>query len=804
MVSTRLPLWAAAACLCLAGCQRDAGQERELPAALVSEYRAEILRTDYGVPHITAGDYGSLGFGEGYAAAEDNLCDISRGFVEARGELARYFGPGSNDEHVARDVAVRALDIRGQAVTALGRQSEELLDWTQGWAAGFNHYLSVQDETTAAGRWCAGAEWLRPIHDSDLMARTVLLSQTLPRLAEAMLAAEPPDTEGFVPSLPPPGAALERARDAMTLVGTGSNAWALGAARTENGRGLLLGNPHYPWYGSERFWEKHLTIPGELDIYGVHLLGAPGVAIGFNQQLGWSHTVSASQRLVFHELTLVEGNPTSYLLDGEPRNMTERRVIVPVLGEDGVVAQREHIQYFSIYGPVVVLPDMPWSDKRAYAVRDANAGNHSALAQWLDMGRADSMDAFIEAHREWNAMPWVNTIAASRDGRALYLDNSTVGHLSEQAIAAWRARVDAPDSLAGKLWRNHGQVLLDGSESANTWQVNPLTAMPETVPFDERPRAERADHVFNANDAYWLYHAQARLEEHSPLYGRTAVAQSLRTRMNALLLAEDGPWDYAGDDGKFALPEIQAALFGNDSLAAHLLLPELREACAAAGDAPGAACTAIAGFNGRFDVDSPGAVLFREWLARWPYAATRQAGELFATQFDSADPLHTPRGLADPALAVERLKAAATVLEAAGIPLDAPLGELQAAYLGEKRLPVHGGNAREGVANLMISGTPGHPLAAIEPRPVADSRLLTDAGYPIVHGGSFILALGFDDDGPIAEALLSYGQSANPASAHFADQAALYREKRWRPALFDRQAVEAAAQSRLELVAPRR
>ena len=794
------PLLAAALAIALAACQ----SEQEPPPTLHSEYRVEILRTDHGIPHITAKDYASLGFGEGFAAAEDNLCDISRAFVEARGELARFFGPGDENQYLEQDAAVRAMDIRGQAVAALGRQDQDLLDWVQGWAAGFNHYLAEQPQARAAGRWCAGAQWLRPVQDSDVMSRMVLMAQTLPRMASAMLAAEPPETKGFAPTRPPPSAALDRALAATSLAGMGSNAWALGSDRSENGRGLLLGNPHYPWHGSERFWEKHLTIPGELDIYGVHLLGAPGVAIGFNRQLGWSHTVSASQRLVFHELTLVEGNPTTYLLDGEPRDMTERRVMVPVLEADGSVSQREHTLYFSLYGPVVVLPDMPWSDTRAYAVRDANTANYALLAQWLDMGRAQSMDAFIQAHETWNAMPWVNTIAASRDGRALYLDNSTVGNLGDQAMESWRQRIADEDSLAARLWRERGLVLLDGSISGNTWQINPLTAQPDTVPFAERPQLERSDHVFNANDSYWLSHASERLTGYSPLYGREDIAQSLRTRMNALLLSREDPWDYAGEDGKFNPAEIQAALFANDSLAAHLLLPDLRAACEEASETLREACSVIGDFNGRFDLDSPGAVLFREWLARWPYAATREAGELFARPFDPEDPLHTPAGLADPALALEHLAVAAAVLESAGIALDAPLGELQAARLGEQRVVLHGGNAREGVANLMVSGTADHPLAGEALDPVDKDALLTREGYPVVHGGSFIFTLGFDEEGPVAEALLTYGQSADPSSPWFADQAALYRDKRWRPALFDRDAVEAAEQSRQELVAPRR
>ena len=75
--------------------------------------------------------------------------------------------------------------------------------------------------------------------------------------------------------------------NAIRLEGMGSNAWAFGTKSTENGKGSLLANPHYPWYGTNRFWEKHLTIPGELDVYGANLVGTAGVAVGFNNAIGW-------------------------------------------------------------------------------------------------------------------------------------------------------------------------------------------------------------------------------------------------------------------------------------------------------------------------------------------------------------------------------------------------------------------------------------------------------------------------------------------------------------------------------------
>ena len=92
---------------------------------------------------------------------------------------------------------------------------------------------------------------------------------------------------------------------------TGSNAWAVGAELVTGGEGgLLVANPHFPWEGELRFWEVHLTVPGELDIYGGNLIGLPGIGIGFTEEFAWSHTVSAGNRFTAYTLTLDPNDPT--------------------------------------------------------------------------------------------------------------------------------------------------------------------------------------------------------------------------------------------------------------------------------------------------------------------------------------------------------------------------------------------------------------------------------------------------------------------------------------------------------------
>ena len=60
------------------------------------------------------------------------------------------------------------------------------------------------------------------------------------------------------------------------------------------------------------------------------------------------------------------------------------------------------------------------------------------------------------------------------------------------------------------------------------------------------------------------------------------------------------------------------------------------------------------------------------------------------------------------------------------------------------------------------------------------------------HGSSYIQIVGFDEDGPVADAILSYSQSTNPASPHYADQTRNYAAKTWHRLPFSDEEIAAA------------
>ena len=577
-----------------------------------------------------------------------------------------------------------------------------------------------------------------------------------------------------------------------------SNGWALGNERTASGGGMLLSNPHYPWVGSNRFWEKHLTIPGIYDAYGVGLVGGMGVTMGFNQNVAWTHTVSSGVRYTLYELTLAEGNPTAYVYDGEPIPLQSKTVSIQVLQPDGELETINRDYFRTEYGPIVVLPGMEWSTEKAYALRDANADNEEAVLQWFAMGMANDMEAFQEEHATYAGMPWVNTIATSRDGRAWYADYASTPLLSEWAFEAWEERKQSNRLVAGAF--QQGIILLDGSDSRFAWERAPDARDQGVVPASRLPSLERQDYVFNANDSYWLANSSQLSTGNSPLHTlQDGTPRSPRTRMNDLVLSDESPEGPAGMDAKFTLDELAELALINRSLTAELLVDPLVTQCL---ESPmitiderqvdmEEACRVLENWDQKYDLESKGAVLWREFILQFETSDLLEGGRLFESHFDPADPVGTPHTLEADALEtyiLPRLARAQQLLERAGLELDVPLGEVQYADRNGEQIPIHGGQGFwEGITNFVNyapNSTTLEPDPAI-PERVEGSNALRGGKYPINRGTSFIMVLDFEPEGPRARAIMTYGQSGDPESPHFSDQTRLFSSKTWRPILFD-------------------
>ncbi|MEV4683033.1 penicillin acylase family protein [Streptomyces kurssanovii] len=724
---------------------------------------AVIRYTEHGIPHIVARDYAGLGFGTGWAQAADQVCVLADGFLTVRGERSRHFGAdaapdgslSSATKNLSSDLYFRGIReartveklLAVPAPAGPGREVKELM---RGWAAGYNAWLKQNRVTDPA---CRGADWVRPVTALDVARRgfavSVLGGQG--RGIDGITAAQPPGA-AHVPA-PDARATARAARElfAAESADMGSNAVAFSGDVTANGRGLLLGNPHYPWHGGRRFWQSQQTIPGELNVSGASLLGTTLVNIGFNDKVAWSHTVATGVTLNLHQLTLDPADPTVYLVDGKRERMTERSVTVPL--KDGTSVTRT--QYWTRYGPVVTslgasLP-LPWSASTAYALNDPNAANMRASDTALAFGKARSTDDMLAGLRRTQGLPWVNTIAADSAGRTLFTQSQVLPRITDELTQ----RCSTP--LGRVTYPASGVAVLDGSRGDCGLGRDQDAVQPGVFGPSRMPTLKDAAYAENSNDSAWLSNADRPLTGYERVFGTVGTPRSLRTRGAIEDVAA------MADKGGLTVADLQRQQFADRVPAADLAVADTVRACEELSADLAEACGVLERWDRSMDTGSRGALLFdRFWRA---LTSSVPSGQLWQVPFSAADPVATPRSLdtGSPAFA-KALTAAVNELRAAGIALDAPLGQHQSVLRDGRRHPVHGGTESLGVWNKIeaVWNAAG-------------------GGYTeVAHGSSHIQAVGWDGGRcPVARTLLTYSQSSNPASPHYRDQTALFSGERW-------------------------
>lgn len=742
-------------------------------------YEADIVWTEYGIPHVTADDWGGLGYGYGYAFARENYCTLMREYVYAAGESARYLG---EDGDINSDLVYKLVNSDERINRLYGEFPQHIQDNLAGYAAGVNRYLreTGADKLAEGEEGCRNAEWVREVDTRDvvrLLHKLVLRGSTGP-LADFTVAANPGDS---VAAAVPAGsdvatmlASLDQAQvdEALGLPQgweVGSNAYAIGEQASQSDAGLLLGNPHFPWQGGLRFFMFHLTLDGDYDVMGAALLGVPAPVIGFNRDVAWSHTVSTGDRFTFYELTLNPEDPMQYIYDGEIRELDSVLVSAEQLAEDGSIETVEHTFYLSHFGPIVdlgavspLLGGWPNFAGTLLTYRDANLDNLRGIEQWMNMGRATNLGEFKEALRPIG-IPWVNTIAADRYGDAFYGDISVVPHVtSAQYNNCIRGQLQT-------LLTGFGYVTMDGADSECEWGSDEET-VGGIFGYDSLPKLESREYAGNANDSYWLPNPRNLLTGYSPLIGEEGIEQSKRTRHTF----DQAERRLRGDDSHgepgFNIDNLRDLLYQADNYTADLMVDDVVDVCnetqdwSEFTDDPAnaeQACEVLGNWDKRYLKDSVGSHIFYEfWLA------VRDTPDLWRVPFTPSRPVATPHTLS---LESEVLRAvrqaladAADTLKTAGIPMDRPWGEIQFVEKNGTRYPIHGG-----ASSMMFS--------------VISSELVDGEGYSnIRHGNSYIQAVTWDEsDCPDAYAILTYSQSTDPASDHYADATGLYADRGW-------------------------
>ena len=656
----------------------------------------EILWDTWGVPHIYAAtDLGTFkAFGYAQAEAHGNL--ILKLYGEARGRASEYWG----EANLPTDRFVRTMGIPGRAEQWYQQINPTYRANLDAFAAGINQYaVEHPDQIVDSVRV------VLPVRAQDVLAHGQKIVNFLFMFFGQVDLPETLNNDHR----------------------PGSNMWAISAKRSATGHPLLLGNPHLGWYDLYLFFEAHQVTPTR-NFYGTTLVGMPTPAIGFNDAVGWSHTVNTQDGVDVYRLTK---KGAGYLYDGAEKPFTTRTESIMVKGAAGVARIDTLVIKESVHGPV-----FREEAGTALAVRVAGLDDPNGSEQWWRMGGAKSMADFESIVKEIH-VPFFNIIAASQDGHIYYFFGGKTPKRSRGTFDDWTAPVRGDSS--GLVWN-------------------------EMLPYDQLPHLmdPATGWLQNANDPPWTVTFPLAFNRDSFASYVAPTEMAFRPQRSATMQLADS---------SVTLEELIEYKHSTHMGLADRLLPDLVAAARAKGDSTAKlAADVLEKWDRNADVGSRGAVLFEAWVQQWFKLGK---GRTFARPWRLDSALTTPAGIADPSVAAKALSAAAQEVRKAHGALDVAYGDVNRLRYGGKDLP---GN-----------GAAGDPYGVFR---VAYYRPEKDGKMAIVAGDTYYQAVEFGT--PVrAKVLTAYGNSTQPGSKHVGDQLELFSKKQMRDAWRTRAEVEA-------------
>ncbi|WHL27204.1 penicillin acylase family protein [Pseudomonas juntendi] len=179
------------------------------PAA--ADASAQIRRTSFGVPHIVARDERGLGYGVGYAYAQDNLCLLANEVLTVNGERSRHFGATGKTleqrDNLSSDLFFTWLNSQAAVDAFLQAQPAPVQALLAGYASGYNRALAERRRQGLPAE-CGTGERVRPISSQDLvkLTRRLLAEGGVGQFVEALAGRnrQGPAASSRPLAMPPP------------------------------------------------------------------------------------------------------------------------------------------------------------------------------------------------------------------------------------------------------------------------------------------------------------------------------------------------------------------------------------------------------------------------------------------------------------------------------------------------------------------------------------------------------------------------------------------------------------------------
>lgn len=527
----------------------------------------------------------------------------------------------------------------------------------------------------------------------------------------------------------------DRLADAGRLVEPkGSNGFAIGPSRSAGGHPLLWINPHTSFFFRA---EQQVQSDQGLDVYGAATWGQFFVYQGFNRRLGWMHTSSGVDNIdEFAVDVRRRSGKLAYRYGSEWRPIRKQAVSIDVRQRDGTIAAQRFDILSTHHGPVIRAESGRW-----IAVAMLN-NPRAALEQSFLRTRAQSLTEYLSvAERKANSSN--NTILAAADG--------TIAYLHPQFVPVRDPRFDYTRPV-------------DGSDPATDWHgLHALRTLPQAV-------NPSTGWVMNTND--WPWSAAGRDSPKAVDFPRymDQLGENPRGQHATALL--DGT-------GTFTPRSLTAAAFDRLLPFFDQQIPKLDRGydAIAIGDAV------------RRRIAAPVAML-RKWDRRWgvdsvPTSLAVHWGEaLWASEGPKAAAANIPvfRYLEERTTDADRVAALVTAVAR----MERDFGTWQVAWGRINRFQRSSGAISpkfdDAAPSLPVGFTSGNfgSLAAFAVERQPGQKCLYGTS-----GNSFVAVVEF---GPTihAWAVSAGGESGDPASPHFDDQALRYTMGDLRPIELDR------------------
>jgi acyl-homoserine lactone acylase PvdQ len=400
----QLPVRALAllAVLAVAACRQDGGPpqtDAELARLQQRAAAVEIIRDDFGVPHVYGKTDADAVFGMLYAQAEDDFPRIERNYVWATGRLAEIEGESA----IFSDLRARLYMTVEEAKAAYASAPDWLKALCDAWADGLNYYLMTHPGVKP--KLLTRFEPWMPMFFSEGSIGGDIEQIPLQGIADfyggdgagASIAAAATIEAEFAP----PG---------------GSNGFAIAGERTRSGNAMLLINPHTSFYFRG---EVHVVSEEGLNAYGAVTWGQFFIYQGFNEKTGWMHTSTYVDFIdeFVEDVSEVDENLV-YRYGEELRPVEVSDVTLRFKDGEGM-GERTFTVYHTHHGPVTHAIDGQWTVTRI------NWDPVNALIQSYTRTKLANYDEFREMMNiRTNSSN--NTVFADAEGNIAYFHGNFV------------------------------------------------------------------------------------------------------------------------------------------------------------------------------------------------------------------------------------------------------------------------------------------------------------------------------------------------------------------------------------------